>query len=158
MDINSKKKQINNEKVEENYNELLTKKIKKSTEIDESITKITENSLENFIKDNKTIEILEKRNIKTFFPIQTEVYNYIYNSSDVIARDKTGSGKTLAFGIPLVEKLRKEKYFLELNIKQNPLVLIVTPTRELTVNVGKEITLLKHYDNEFRFLFYFKKF
>ena len=156
--INSKRKQIQNEEGDESIYDKLTKKIKKSTQIavkvdPKSTEKLTENSLKNFIKDKKTIEILEKRNIKTLFPIQVETYNHIYNSSDVIARDRTGSGKTLAFGIPLVEKLRKENYFLELNYKQNPLVLIVLPTRELAIQVGKEINFLKHHDDEFRFFY-----
>jgi superfamily II DNA/RNA helicase len=44
----------------------------------------------------------------------------------MIVRDKTGSGKTLAFGLPIIERLRRERAF---DNKHLPKFLIVLPTR-----------------------------
>ena len=55
-----------------------------------------------FIKDPKTISILENRGIKELFPIQRETFLYIKEGTDVVARDRTGSGKTLAYALPIV--------------------------------------------------------
>jgi ATP-dependent RNA helicase DDX21 len=55
-----------------------------------------------YIKNEKTIEVLKKKGIVAFFPIQYETYDIIYNEKDLIARDRTGSGKTLAFSLPII--------------------------------------------------------
>lgn len=67
---------------------------------------------------------------------------------DLIIRDLTGSGKTLGFALPLVEYLRKNKCFGTGKIQGT----ILAPTRELALQVSKEINLLKHYDSEFNVL------
>lgn len=79
----------------------------------------------NFIKSKKTIEVLEKKGIKYFFPIQYETYDVIYKGKDLIARDRTGSGKTLAFSLPVIERFRDEDQFDNDKTK----LLIVLPTR-----------------------------
>lgn len=67
---------------------------------------------------------------------------------DLIIRDLTGSGKTLGFALPLVEYLRKNKCFGTGKIQGT----VLAPTRELALQVSKEINLLKHYDSEFNVL------
>ena len=49
---------------------------------------------------------------------------------DVLAKSQTGSGKTLAFAIPIVERLNPGK--------PRPAALILTPTRELALQVTEE--------------------
>lgn len=66
----------------------------------------------------------------------------------MIIRDLTGSGKTLAFALPLVENLRKNKNLGKGRIQ----AIVLAPTRELALQVSKEVTLLKHYDDEFNVL------
>lgn len=61
-------------------------------------------------------------------PIQNATFNHIFNGKNVIARDKTGSGKTFAFAIPIIEKLKSMK---KLSKNKNPVLLVLTPTREL---------------------------
>jgi superfamily II DNA/RNA helicase len=56
-------------------------------------------------------------------------------TNDIIG---TGTGKTLAFALPLVEKLLKNKS----NYVKNPKALILTPTRELAIQVEKEVTMV----------------
>ena len=66
--------------------------------------------------------------------VQKESIPFILNKKDLIVRSKTGSGKTGAFGIPIIQKINTE-----LNQTQ---ALILSPTRELAVQVDKEIRLM----------------
>ncbi|MDR1108870.1 MAG: DEAD/DEAH box helicase [Spirochaetaceae bacterium] len=50
----------------------------------------------------------------------------------LVVKARTGTGKTAAFGIPLVERLTQGGH--------EPRALILTPTRELALQVSKEIT------------------
>ena len=59
-------------------------------------------ALTRFIKDPKTIEVLNKKGIKVFFPVQYNTFDLIYKGKDLIARDRTGSGKTMAFALPII--------------------------------------------------------
>ena len=54
------------------------------------------------------------------------------NCKDIIVKSQTGSGKTAAFGIPLCEKVIWEE--------SKPQVLVLTPTRELAIQVKEELT------------------
>jgi ATP-dependent RNA helicase DeaD len=56
------------------------------------------------------------------------------DSGHLIVKARTGTGKTAAFGIPLVEKLRERGHI--------PRALILTPTRELALQVSREIASL----------------
>lgn len=60
-------------------------------------------------------------------------------------KDSTGSGKTLAFSLPLVEYLRSNKL---LRTKKTQAV-ILAPTRELAVQIGKTLDSLKHHEDEY---------
>ncbi|MFT8348416.1 DEAD/DEAH box helicase [Clostridium saccharoperbutylacetonicum] len=64
--------------------------------------------------------------------VQEKVIPEVLLNKDVIVKSQTGSGKTAAFGIPLCEKINWEE-----NIPQ---VLILTPTRELAVQVSDDIS------------------
>jgi superfamily II DNA/RNA helicase len=83
------------------------------------------NALERFVDSRKTIDVLLKKGIKNFFPVQYETYDYIYDKRDLIARDRTGSGKTLAFSLPIIERFRDKDLFGDRTTK----FLIVLPTR-----------------------------
>jgi ATP-dependent RNA helicase DeaD len=64
-------------------------------------------------------------------PIQTEVIPHILSGKDVVAQAQTGTGKTAAFGLPALE--------LILDRNPNEGMLVITPTRELAVQVSEEI-------------------
>jgi superfamily II DNA/RNA helicase len=49
----------------------------------------------------------------------------------LIASDRTGSGKTLSYVLPVTERLRDSGFFGKKSRK--PFVLVVLPTRELSV-------------------------
>ncbi|CAB4330387.1 unannotated protein [freshwater metagenome] len=75
------------------------------------------------------------------FPIQEMVLPIALGDGDVIGQAKTGTGKTLAFGIPLIERVIAplDSEWSELIAKGLPQVLVVVPTRELCVQVTKDI-------------------
>ena len=70
-------------------------------------------------------------------PIQKEAIPLIMDGLDVIAQAQTGTGKTAAFGLPLIN-----------NLKHNGEIeaLIVTPTRELAMQISDEIFKLGKYN------------
>ena len=75
---------------------------------------------------------LNERGIHAPFPIQTLTIPDALAGRDVCGKAKTGSGKTLAFGLPLVENLsRADSHWVR--------GLILVPTRELAVQVAKEL-------------------
>lgn len=110
------------------------------------------NRLKDFIKNKKTRILLKKRGIKYLFPIQEKTYFSVLQGKDLIARDRTGSGKTLSYSLPLTENLREQGFFNTKKPGQNPYILILLPTRELSIQVANEINQMKHEANEFRML------
>lgn len=63
-------------------------------------------------------------------PIQDQAIPAVLAGRDVIGIANTGTGKTAAFLIPLIEKISRDR---------NQRVLIVTPTRELALQIGREL-------------------
>lgn len=57
------------------------------------------------------------------------------NEKDIIGRAQTGTGKTAAFGLPLIELLDEEN--------RVPQAIVITPTRELALQVANEIISFK---------------
>ena len=110
----------------------------------------TKNKLEDYITNEKSIEVLKKAGIEYLFPIQSNCYKHIFKGKDLIGKDRTGSGKTLAFAIPIIERLRKKGVFNTLQKNQKPYALILLPTRELAIQVTKEFLRIRHHDNEYR--------
>lgn len=94
----------------------------------------------------RTVDVLKKYDYQHLFPIQQECFYPIYQREDVIARDLTGSGKTIAFSLPIVEYLRRNKFLGSSKLQ----AIVLAPTRELAIQVTKEIEKLKHYDSEFK--------
>jgi len=64
--------------------------------------------------------------------VQSQSIPLVLEGKDVIVKSQTGSGKTAAFGIPICEKIVIEE--------KEPQALILTPTRELCVQVKEDIT------------------
>ena len=66
--------------------------------------------------------------------IQTKAIPVILDGRDILARAQTGTGKTDAFALPLVEILSRAK-----GNGRHPRALVLTPTRELALQVGESI-------------------
>ena len=76
------------------------------------------------------------------FPIQQMSIPIALTGTDMIGQARTGTGKTLAFGITALQRIvvPSERDF-ELQAKPGaPQALIVTPTRELALQVSKDLT------------------
>jgi ATP-dependent RNA helicase DeaD len=67
-------------------------------------------------------------------PIQAQAIPALLAGNDLVGQSATGSGKTLAYGIPLVERLAREKRFVQ--------ALVLVPTRELAVQVNTVLSKL----------------
>lgn len=70
-------------------------------------------------------------------PIQEQTIPLLMAGRDVIGQAQTGTGKTAAFGIPLVEKLDVDL--------ENIGGLVLTPTRELAVQVAEELNKIGQF-------------
>ncbi|CAN7030721.1 hypothetical protein IGI04_030442 [Brassica rapa subsp. trilocularis] len=67
-------------------------------------------------------------------PIQSHSWPFLLDGRDLIGIAKTGSGKTLAFGIPaIMHMLKKNK---KGKGTRNPTCLVLSPTRELAVQIS----------------------
>lgn len=64
--------------------------------------------------------------------VQSQVLPLAIQSQDLIVKSQTGSGKTASFAIPICEMIDWEE--------KKPQALILTPTRELAVQVREDIT------------------
>ena len=71
-------------------------------------------------------------------PVQAQCIPPVLEGRDVIGQSQTGTGKTAAFGLPLLEKL----VVLD---KRTPQILIMTPTRELALQVSQELRKFAKY-------------
>ena len=89
----------------------------------------------------ETIAALAEHGFTSPFPIQEMVMPIALADGDVIGQAKTGTGKTLAFGIPVIERViaPNDSDWATLPNQGKPQVLIVVPTRELCVQVTKDI-------------------
>lgn len=92
----------------------------------------------------ETIEALHQNGFVAPFAIQEMVLPIALSDGDVIGQAKTGTGKTLAFGIPLIERViaPKDSEWENFADKGLPQALVVVPTRELCVQVAKDIDQL----------------
>ncbi|MDL4840873.1 DEAD/DEAH box helicase [Aquibacillus rhizosphaerae] len=75
---------------------------------------------------------LELLKYKTPTEVQKKVIPKALDNKDLVVKSQTGSGKTASFGIPICEKIEWEE--------KKPQVLVLTPTRELAVQVREDIT------------------
>ena len=100
----------------------------------------------------KTIDSFKDRGFTKLMPVQCNTFRSMYDGESIIARDLTGSGKTLGFCLPLVESYRSQGLFETKSRKRNLLAIALAPTRELALQISKELEKLRHSDNEYRVL------
>lgn len=82
------------------------------------------------------LKALQEKNYSTPTPIQEKAIPEILDRKDVLGCAQTGTGKTGAFALPIVEIINDIS-----NGQKRPLIqsLIVTPTRELAIQIGENI-------------------
>jgi len=82
------------------------------------------------------LRALSENNYTTPTPIQYEAIPLALAGHDVLGGAQTGTGKTAAFGLPLLNRLAKAT---PPNGPRKPRALILTPTRELAVQVCESL-------------------
>ena len=84
----------------------------------------------------KVMAAIEAMGFEEPSPIQEKTIPVIMEGHDVIGQAQTGTGKTAAFGIPITEKVLETRHVQ---------ALIMTPTRELALQVSEEIAKIGQY-------------
>ncbi|KAH8865978.1 putative ATP-dependent RNA helicase DDX46 [Schistosoma japonicum] len=84
---------------------------------------------------SRLLACLKRNNFDKPTPIQCQALPVIMSGRDMIGIAKTGSGKTLAFLVPLMRHLEHQA---PLNPGDGPIALLLTPTRELALQIYKE--------------------
>ncbi|MDQ6986580.1 MAG: DEAD/DEAH box helicase [Mariprofundaceae bacterium] len=77
-------------------------------------------------------------------PIQAQTIPLLLEGRDVLGQAQTGTGKTAAFALPLLSRL-------DLNQK-TPQVMVLTPTRELAIQVAEAFQTYAHHLKGFHVL------
>jgi len=79
---------------------------------------------------------LQKKGFEEPTEIQSKIIPILLKEKmDIVGQAQTGTGKTAAFGIPIIEQLDKSSKHTQ--------ALILTPTRELAIQVSEEINSFK---------------
>ena len=85
---------------------------------------------------SNTLEAIEKKGFNKPTAIQSlTIPLMLKNETNIIAQAQTGTGKTAAFGLPLIEMINPSAFTVQ--------ALILTPTRELAIQVSEEINSLR---------------
>lgn len=89
-------------------------------------------SFEDLGLDQSTLAAVAAKGFVTPSPIQVlAIPRLLSGETNLIAKARTGTGKTAAFGLPLVQQITEDKGY--------PQALVLTPTRELALQVCKEV-------------------
>jgi ATP-dependent RNA helicase DeaD len=86
---------------------------------------------------------LAERDYTTPTPVQRAVIEPEAEGRDLLVSAQTGSGKTIAFGLAMAETLLEGA--AAFGPAGDPLALIIAPTRELALQVQRELSWLYHY-------------
>jgi ATP-dependent RNA helicase DeaD len=89
-------------------------------------------SFEDYNLSDEILKALAILKYDTPTEVQREVLPLAMENKDLVVKSQTGSGKTASFGIPVCEKIEWEE--------KHPQALILTPTRELAVQVREDLT------------------
>ena len=91
---------------------------------------VADNAFADFALSPKVLNAIKNQGYTAPTQIQDKVIKPILLGKDVVGLANTGTGKTAAFLIPLVEGILQD---------DNKRILIVTPTRELAVQIDQEL-------------------
>lgn len=94
-------------------------------------------NFEDFKLDKNICDALHVLGYQTPLPVQEAVIPEILKEHDVIVKSKTGSGKTASFAIPIIEHVIWDE--------RSPQAIILTPTRELVVQIKQDFDNIGAY-------------
>lgn len=95
------------------------------------------NKFEKFKLSKELIKALDALEYKEPTGVQEKVIPEVLFNKDLIVKSQTGTGKTGAFVIPLCERVKWEE--------NDPQVLILSPTRELAIQIGEDVKNIGRY-------------
>ncbi|SFG63785.1 DEAD/DEAH box helicase [Oribacterium sp. WCC10] len=78
--------------------------------------------------NKRIVDAITKAGYKEPSPIQEQAIPLMMDGKDLIACAQTGTGKTAAFALPVLNMLENES-------RENPRAIILTPTRELAIQI-----------------------
>ena len=84
------------------------------------------------------IEALEEKGYTQPTPIQEQAIPILLKRRDLLGCAQTGTGKTAAFAIPIIQLIEQNKD--DQTGKRKVKALVVTPTRELAIQIGENFT------------------
>lgn len=93
---------------------------------------MSEQQFKDYGLGEEIVKALDSLGYETPTEVQTKVIPVALENQDLVVKSQTGSGKTAAYGIPLCE-------LVDWN-ENKPQALILTPTRELALQVNEDIT------------------
>lgn len=82
-----------------------------------------------------SLDVIKRLNYTAPTSIQAQAIPAIMSGRDVIGVAKTGSGKTIAFLLPLFRHIKDQR---PLDQMEGPIAIVMTPTRELAVQIHRE--------------------
>jgi ATP-dependent RNA helicase RhlE len=88
------------------------------------------------------LKAIEEEGYTSPTPIQEKAIPPILEGNDLLGCAQTGTGKTAAFSIPIIQLLAANKSF---EGKRKIRALIVTPTRELAIQIGESLNAYGRY-------------
>ncbi|MBU3093111.1 DEAD/DEAH box helicase [Clostridium sp. CM028] len=80
---------------------------------------------------SELLKAINMLNFKNFTEVQKQVIPAVIAQKDVVVKSQTGSGKTAAYAIPICQLVDWEE--------NKPQALVLTPTRELAIQVKEDI-------------------
>ncbi len=93
---------------------------------------MTTKGFSHYTLSDDIVRALEGLGFKEPTDVQDRVIPIALEGKDIAVKSRTGSGKTAAFGIPICEKVWWEE--------NKPQALVLTPTRELALQVSEDMT------------------
>ncbi|MBI5452917.1 DEAD/DEAH box helicase [Candidatus Gottesmanbacteria bacterium] len=108
--------------------------VKKAVQTEVKNDEISSVLFADYAIDDKLKRNIADRGFTTPTPIQEKTIPYLLEGRDVIGIANTGTGKTAAFLIPLIDKAYKNR---------DERILIITPTRELALQIVDEFRELE---------------
>ncbi|MBL1243881.1 MAG: DEAD/DEAH box helicase [Sulfurimonas sp.] len=99
-------------------------------------------TFDNLELSREILQILEEKKFKNPTPVQTSVIPLVLSGKDVIAQAQTGSGKSASFVLPILQLWSQTRD----NAKKGKIkVLVLTPTRELTLQIASTFNEFSKY-------------
>ena len=89
------------------------------------------------------LKAIENVGYETPSPIQAKAIPLMLAGKDILGCAQTGTGKTAAFAIPILQMLHNQLQIS--NKKRNPGALILTPTRELAIQISESFNAYGKY-------------